>query len=252
MNTNLPNPSTSAPSSGAIAYHLSALAHLLPGPNNADRDRLRRIAHLVTCGSPAGQAAAYSVAVQASEHVGQPNDTEDRPEIWLLCAVAAVLCQPGLLAGWVRFTAGHQSEWVQLVAELAYESTGERVHPAIGSAEAWIRRGQLHGLGEWLRLLQALSGAAAVEADNPGGAERPGLLVVAPKADEVDAWFALLGAVADELNTSKPAALAGDQRAARLAQLQSMRLWLVGLASMHARTALGEVVSNDPDAMPLY
>jgi hypothetical protein len=84
----LPTPAAS------LAYRLAALAWLLPGADNADRERLHNIADLLHGANPNAEAARAE-AVRGVNALGV-SPADDAPEASLLLAVAHVLSAVGL------------------------------------------------------------------------------------------------------------------------------------------------------------
>lgn len=78
------------PQAHAIAYHLASLGGGLPGDENEDRDRLRAAADLLRGLNP-NTEGAHAEVMRGVVKCAQPGHIDDRPETWLLCAVAHLL-----------------------------------------------------------------------------------------------------------------------------------------------------------------
>lgn len=92
------------PAALRVAHNLAMVADVLPGFDNSDRERLRNVADLLVGVNPNAEAADAE-AWRGVRHAIRPGYTEQRPETWLLCAVAVLLravdapatSQPGAL-----------------------------------------------------------------------------------------------------------------------------------------------------------
>ncbi len=120
-------------------------------------------------------AAALAQAEQGVAHAIRPQYTEQRPETWLLCAVAELLKAPEALAAMgsngdavAKLPLFEElSGWVDLLGEIGQELTGdsEAVPPANGTEAATLRALKLQMLRLWL--LGALNIRLQCDAGSP-------------------------------------------------------------------------------------
>jgi hypothetical protein len=100
-------PTPVLPGVAAIAYHLASLADSLPGFDNAARARLAHMADLLHGLNP-NTEAAHAEALRGTAAALRPGYIEQRPETWLLCAVAHLLSKPTVQAPGPLLAAGRQ------------------------------------------------------------------------------------------------------------------------------------------------
>jgi hypothetical protein len=187
MNTTTETHAAATPEPEGVALHLAELAAELPGFDNADRERLANVAELLRGAAP-NIEAALAQARAGVRHAIRPGYIEQRPETWLLCAVAHLLApaSAAVPAGFAKLPKSDDlGVWVDVLGEAASALTAEAdvpPPPEPGSAEAVARALQLQGLRLWLTSAMHLrvQADAGLHAGNDpdavridGGAEPP-------------------------------------------------------------------------------
>lgn len=155
MNTNQTmnqDQATTAPKAYVIAFHLASMAASLPGFDNVDRDYLGTVADLLQDIHPNVQAA-HAHALRGVAHAIRPDYTEQRPETWLLCAVAALLGQAHDVVGTATLPVAEDlSTWCDLLGDISGGLIDDDAPagPVRGTEEATARSLQVTMLRLWL------------------------------------------------------------------------------------------------------
>jgi len=151
---------TTLPVPRIVALHLAQIGTALPGFGNGQRDRLRAIAEALKAG--ADVASAHMEALQGVADGVGPTFTDDRPETWLLCAVAAVLGggeRPGALV--LPPPDDALAHWRDVLGVMVGELTAH-APPELDAAQRAMRGLTLQSLGLWLGAVQLIQARAAL------------------------------------------------------------------------------------------
>ena len=153
------NQSVPLPPAAVTAYQLAIIAAGLPGAENIDRDYLHDVAELLAGRNPDTEAA-HAAALRGVAHAIRPNYTEERPETYLLSAVAALL-GGGERAGFPVLPPvdSELEDWCDLLNEISKEAESGKPVTASGDGRS-IRMAKLQSMRLWLssaRLVQHLA-----------------------------------------------------------------------------------------------
>lgn len=147
----------------AIALYLAQMAFDLQGPDNTDRERLRRVAICLAC-EPSRPADALAEAMRGMRNAIAASPRLMRPETWLLSAVVGLLGRPPveILHG---VSLSDLVAWSGIVSGLADEKAPAGASGPAGRTKAPETHAHLKSLSVWLQALHV----AKLQAD----ADRP-------------------------------------------------------------------------------
>lgn len=147
----------------AIALYLAQMAFDLQGPDNTDRERLRRVAICLAC-EPSRPADALAEAMRGMRNAIAASPRLMRPETWLLSAVVGLLGRPPveILRG---VSQADLAAWSGIVSGLVDAKVPDITSEPAGHADTQEHHAQLKALSVWLQALHV----AKLQAD----ADRP-------------------------------------------------------------------------------
>lgn len=152
--TTTSGPAPMLPAAHVIARKLAEHGSTQPGPGNVDRAHLARVAELLAMGEQSADLA-LAEALRGVAHAIRPGYVEQRPETWLLCAVAHALRADQPTRPAVTVPNGDElSAWVDMLGAMGDELAGAddeaAAAPLRGSEAAAARAIRVQMLRLWL------------------------------------------------------------------------------------------------------